>query len=171
MTRLSKAALALLLLAPGPLAAEEPSDPAQAVAEIRSRMYEKDFDGAVTIGEKSVADHPNSSEIWLWLGRAYGRKAERAVVFSQFALARKCKSAFEKAVALDPKNVNARSDLISYYLQAPGIVGGSLEKAKEQAAAILQVDPERGRIALERIRQREKNPTRTERETPPRQAE
>lgn len=159
MTGLISAALGLLVLASPLVAGEGPSD--AAAAGIQSRMTAMDFDGAVTLGEKSIADHPDSSEIWLWLGRAYGRKAQRAPVISQFALARKCRSAFEKAVALDPKNVDARADLMSYYLQAPGIVGGSLAKAKEQAAAILELDPVRGQIALGRIREREKSPKRT----------
>lgn len=46
------------------------------------------------------------------------------------------KSAWEKAVQLDPKTVDARESLIQYYLQAPAIAGGSVDKAIEMATEI-----------------------------------
>jgi tetratricopeptide (TPR) repeat protein len=128
--------------------ADQKADTAQAIAEVRAFMDKDDIDAAIARGEKAVAAAPGSSEAWLWLGRSYGRKAQKASIFSQLGLARKCKAAFEKAVALDPKSLDARSDLISYYLQAPGLAGGSKEKAKEQAAEIVKLDAVRGHIAV-----------------------
>ncbi|HQQ75928.1 MAG TPA: tetratricopeptide repeat protein [Thermoanaerobaculia bacterium] len=110
-------------------------------------MDKGDLDAAIKRGEEAVAADRGDSETWLWLGRAYGRKAQTASVFSKVGFAKKCRSAFEKAVALDPRSVDAREDLISYYLQAPGIVGGSKEKAREQAAELAKLDAARGYIA------------------------
>ena len=97
--------------------------------------------------EAAIALDDRSSTYHMWLGRAYGTQAQRAGKLSQIGLARKTKSEFERAAALDPENLDAREDLIQYYLQAPGIVGGSATKAKEQAAEIEKRDPLRGAMA------------------------
>src|SRR6185436_18715424 len=57
---------------------------------------------------------------------------------------------------LDPRSIEGRNALISYYLQAPGIMGGSVEKALDQAAEIKKIDALRGVRAYARIYLREK---------------
>jgi tetratricopeptide (TPR) repeat protein len=94
--------------------------------------------------EKAVSFEPRNSEYHLWLGRAYGIQAQKANIFSKASLAGKTKTEFEKAVELDPNNLDARSSLIDYYVFAPGIMGGSIDKAKQQAAEIAKRDPSRG---------------------------
>ena len=42
---------------------------------------------------------------------------------------------FEKAVELDPKNLEAMNDLFEYYLEAPGFLGGGFDKAQALADA------------------------------------
>jgi hypothetical protein len=42
----------------------------------------------------------------------------------------------EKAVELNPDNIEARFDLLEYYLQAPAFLGGDAAKAQAQAAEI-----------------------------------
>jgi len=64
-----------------------------------------------------------------WMGRVYGRKADNAGPFEGLKLAGKVKSAFEAAVQLDPANGSAANDLSEYYVGAPAIVGGGLDKA------------------------------------------
>jgi len=71
-------------------------------------------------------------------------------------LAPKMKSAWEKAIALDPKNLDARTSLIQYYLQAPGFMGGSVEKAKEVAGQVLKLKPAEGHRQLGNIYLNEK---------------
>jgi tetratricopeptide (TPR) repeat protein len=82
------------------------------------------------------------------LGDAYGRGAQKAGILSKLGLAGKCRGAYEKAVALDPKNIEARMALVNYYQQAPGFAGGDSAKALAQAQEIKKLDPARGRIAL-----------------------
>ena len=108
------------------------------------------FEMAVTLDGQSSAHH-------LWLGRAYGTQAQKAGKLSQFGLAKKTKAEFERAVALDSGNLEARDGLMSYYLQAPGFMGGSVEKAKEQAAEIQKRDPLRGTFAHARIDEDQKD--------------
>ena len=50
------------------------------------------------------------------------------------------KAEFERAVALDPESIRARTALVGYYLEAPSIAGGDVEKAKQQAMEIKKRD-------------------------------
>jgi tetratricopeptide (TPR) repeat protein len=100
--------------------------------------------------EKASQLEPRSAEIFLWLGRSLGRRAE---TWSPNALryARRCREALEQAVVLDAKNVEAMSALASYYLRAPDRLGGSLEKAQKLAAQIAALDPVEGQYVQARI--------------------
>src|SRR5207237_1758838 len=64
-----------------------------------------------------------------------------------FFAARKVKQAFETAVRLDPRNVEAHRDLMQYLVEAPWIVGGDKEKAKQEIDVISRLDPVEGRLA------------------------
>ncbi len=110
------------------------------------------WDRGIPYCEKSVKLAPNNSRYHLWLGRIYGEKADRANWFTAASLAGKVRDQFEEAVKLNPDNVEARTDLAEFYLEAPGIVGGGRDKAEAQANALEKLDPVkahwvRGRIA------------------------
>lgn len=90
-------------------------------------------DEAIRECELSAASDPTSSTTQMWLGRAYGMKASHANPLVAFSLARKVRSAFERAVQLDPQNIQAMSDLGQFYVYAPAIVGGGLGKARALA--------------------------------------
>ena len=53
----------------------------------------------------------------------------------------------EEAVRLDPNLLDARLDLVRYYVVAPRIVGGSLKKARAQANEIAKRDAALGAFA------------------------
>ncbi|HZY63912.1 MAG TPA: tetratricopeptide repeat protein [Edaphobacter sp.] len=92
--------------------------------------YAQDMaDEAIHECERAAANDPGNSVTQMWLGRAYGMKAERANPLIAFSLARKVHAAFERAVQLDSQNIQAMSDLGEYYVDAPAIVGGGLDKA------------------------------------------
>ncbi len=130
----------------------------------RVAMRQQDFDAAVEWLERAAAARPGLSERHHWLGRAYGQKAVRASIFKQAALAGKVRKQFEEAVRLDPGNLEARFDLEEFYLVAPGIMGGSLEKAETQAREIRSRDPMRGYRAYGRLYDQRKEPDHAERE-------
>jgi len=100
-----------------------------------------DWDRGISACEKAVALEPNNSRYHMWLGRIYGEKADGVIFFKAASLAGKVRDEFEAAVRLDPKNVDARSDLGEFYLEAPGIVGGGRDKAEAQATALAALDP------------------------------
>ena len=107
--------------------------------------------------EKAVSADPADSEYEHWLGKAYGKRAETASPFTAPGLASKTRQHFEKAVALNPKNLEAVNDLFEYYLEAPGFLGGGLDKATQIAERIAQLDPVEGLWAQARIAERRKD--------------
>jgi Flp pilus assembly protein TadD len=100
-----------------------------------------DYKKAIEFLEKALASSPNSSEYELWLGRAWGRSAETSGWLLAGVHASRARQCFERAVALDPHNREARNDLFDFYLNAPGFLGGGLEKAAASAKTIAAERP------------------------------
>jgi tetratricopeptide (TPR) repeat protein len=122
------------------------------------------FEPAAEQLEKAAELRPASAETLLWLGRSYGQFAMQASVFRQAGLAKKCKAAWDKAVVLDPNNLDVREDLIQYYLRAPGFMGGSVPKAREQAAEIKKRDAVRGALSTVTVHLHQKENAAAEKE-------
>src|SRR5437868_4985920 len=80
-----------------------------AVYELMGRDYYglADYKKATEALEKAVALDPANSETQLWLGRAYGRRAETANPLSAPGHASKARQFFEKAAQLNPTNLEA----------------------------------------------------------------
>jgi tetratricopeptide (TPR) repeat protein len=123
---------------------EAPKDASLHYWALRSYYELRDYDNAVTYGEKAVMLDPQNAEYTRWLGRAYGGKAEQS---HSFFLARKVKQAFEAAVHLAPTDIPARRDLMQFLAEAPWIVGGDKQRAKEQVQAISKMDLAEGHLA------------------------
>jgi len=100
-----------------------------------------EYKKAVESFEKAAALEPGNSDYQLWLGRAYGRRAETGGWLSAGGNAVKARQSFEKAVALDPGNREALNDLFDYYLNAPGLLGGGADKAEAIARRIASERP------------------------------
>lgn len=113
----------------------------------RSQYEAEKFEDAVKSLERAVQLEPKNSVYHQWLGRAYGQRAKHANIFSRFGLAKDTVREFEKAVELDPSNHQARRDLITFYLKAPGFVGGGDDKALRQIEKLEKVDPVHGHLA------------------------
>jgi tetratricopeptide (TPR) repeat protein len=129
-----------------------------------SRAYYaiEQWDNAITNGEKAETAAPNNSMYHLWLGREYGGKAASVSAFSAASYAKKTKNEFEKAVQLDPANVQARADLSEYYTEAPSIMGGGLDKARDQAAQVAKYDEATSDWILALVAEKDKNYTEAE---------
>ena len=129
-----------------------------------SRAYYaiEQYDNAIPAGEKSVAMGPDNAMYHLWLGREYGGKAASVSAFSAASYARKTKNQFEQAVNLDPANVQAHADLSEYYTDAPSIMGGGLDKARDQAAQVAKYDEATSHWILALVAEKEKKYTEAE---------
>jgi tetratricopeptide (TPR) repeat protein len=104
--------------------------------QLLCRVYyaEEMADPAIQECELAASKDPSMSDNQMWLGRAYGLKASHANLFSALSIAKKVCSSFERAVELDGENIHAMSDLGEFYVAAPSIVGGGLDKAQALAA-------------------------------------
>ena len=99
-----------------------------------------DFGKASEALERAVRLEPNNSEYHLWLGRAYGRRAETSTFFTAPGLASKARDHFERAFALNNSNLEATGDLFEYYLEAPSFLGGGVPKAAALAEKTKNLD-------------------------------
>ena len=130
----------------------------------RAYLMIESWDKAVPPAERAVALEPANSNYHLWLGRAYGRKAEHSIFFKAIGWARKCKAEFERAVELNAANVPARADLAEYYLQAPGFLGGGKDKAQMQAEELASRDKAAAHMVRARVAEDAKDYDTAERE-------
>lgn len=132
--------LLLLLLAAGQ---EAESLFKQGVAAYAAENYQH----AAELFERAIEGDPKVSRYHHWAGKAYGRRAERVNVLRAAGLAKKVRAAFERAVELDGKNLEALACLFEYYLEAPGIMGGGEEKARAAAARLAGLSAAEGHRA------------------------
>jgi tetratricopeptide (TPR) repeat protein len=123
-----------------------------------------DWNRAVSACEQAVSLEPNNSHYHLWLGRVYGEKADASGFLSAAGLAKKVRAQFEQAVQLDPDNVDARTDLAEFYLEAPGIVGGGQDKARAEAETLSKLDPAKAHWVRGRLAEKRKDSASAERE-------
>lgn len=117
---------------------------------------EKQFERAIA-AERGVADYH------YWLARAVGQQAATANRLRQPLLARRARAAFERAVELDPDHLDAREGLVVFFTQAPGIMGGSKEKARQQVQEIARRNTLRGHQAEALVAWSQRDTTATER--------
>jgi cytochrome c-type biogenesis protein CcmH/NrfG len=115
------------------------------------------WDDAISAAQQAVALDPDNSDYHLWLGRAYGEKAEHSAWFTAIGLARKVRSEFETAVQLDSRNVAAQSDLAEFYMEAPAFLGGGKDKARVQAQRLSSMDPGAAHWVKASLAEREHN--------------
>src|SRR6266496_340429 len=76
----------------------------------------EDYDAAIKNGEKAVELKPNEATYRLWLGKAYGEKADKVGPFNAMGLAKKAAAEFEKVVQLDPKDKRGWMALAEFYV-------------------------------------------------------
>ncbi len=157
-------AVSILVLTATAVSAARAASSSDAWERAQARVRAGDGAGAARIAEAALEDAPDDARLWRVLGEAYGLRARSAPLLSRYRLAKKCREAFEKAVTLAPGDVEARLDLFTYDLEAPAIAGGGTGRAREQAEAIVRLDPARGHAALGALFAREKELSRAEAE-------
>jgi len=128
------------------------------VFELMGRDYymQADFRRATEVLEKAVQMDPANAEYALWSGRAWGRRAETSGPFTAPGYASKARQYLEKSVQLNPTNLDAQSDLFEYYLDAPGFLGGGLDKAQTTAERMTQISPAEGQWAEAKLAEKRK---------------
>jgi tetratricopeptide (TPR) repeat protein len=122
------------------------------------------WDDAIREFETAVRLNPDNSAYHLWLGRACGQKASHISFFSALGWARRVIKEFQTAERLAPNDIDVRFDSLDYYLRAPGIVGGGMDKAEVEVNTIAKISPNLGYLARAAILRKDKkwDPARAE---------
>ena len=120
------------------------------------------WDEAIQQAEKAVALDPakKNAEFQAALADAVVSKlgSSQAGMFAKLSLSRRFRKEVDLALQLDPNNLDASSDLLEFYLEAPAIAGGDEQKAAEIADHMLHVNPVRGYLLKLEIATHEKKP-------------
>ncbi|WP_158752065.1 lipopolysaccharide assembly protein LapB [Acidobacterium sp. S8] len=133
---------------------------------LRCRIYmqEQRWNDAIPPCQSAVKLSPGTSNYHLWLARALGEKADRVSFITAFRMAKQIRQEFETAAKLDPHNAAALSDLAEFYVDAPAIVGGGIDKAGAVAQQLDTVAPDRAHYIRGRIAENAKDYGRAETE-------
>lgn len=99
---------------------------------------------AVARFEHAVEMQPGNADYEFWFGSASFERVDDVGMLSKMSFASDGRKAFEKAIVLDPSHVAARIGLAQFYLAAPGIAGGSVDKARQQGEALIAIPEKRG---------------------------
>lgn len=122
----------------------------------RVRIAYGNFDDAIKLLEQATSLLPKRADAHVYLAEAYSHKTNAAGMFEKVRIGRTIQSETEQALAIDPKNIDALEGMVEFYLEAPGILGGSRSKAEETAEKIIALDPARGNLAKAEIASHEK---------------
>ncbi|GEM_PF-1026076 len=111
-------------------------------------MPNRNYEQAAEWLERAIEGDESHADYHYWLGSAYGGLAREAGVPGGLFHARRMKKECERAIECDPSHANARYRLVEYYLEVPGMFGGSARKAREIAEELKTIDRQLGSEAL-----------------------
>ena len=99
-----------------------------------AQFERREFDAALASFDAAARLAPGDERPALWSGRAAGRLAEQSSPIIAFRLARRTLQDFERAYALNPRNLDVIDDLIEFHDKAPRFMGGSPSMAEQLRA-------------------------------------
>jgi tetratricopeptide (TPR) repeat protein len=129
----------------------------------RIAIEQSDGDEAIKWMEEVIKKNDRSSLYHQWLASAYSAKAAGASVLTQMSIGPSILRELNRAVELDSANIDARVTLAQLLLQAPAMMGGGVDKARAQEAAIMARDPYQGRLLEATIAENQKDTVAAER--------
>ena len=109
--------------------------------------YGADWDTAIDYFEQLVEADDQNANYHFKLGGSLGMKALEISKFRALSYVGDIKKHFEAAARLDPQHIETRWALVEYYIQLPGIIGGSQRKARKYADELLDISPVDGHLA------------------------
>jgi len=95
--------------------------------------FEKDWDTAISLYKSLTQKYPDRIDCNFKYGAVLGMKALSVSKLQAVIYVSDIKTYLEKTVELDPEHVEARRILVELYVKLPGILGGSISKAKTYA--------------------------------------
>ena len=113
----------------------------------------RNWDEALNYYEKLKNSNPKDANYQYKYGGALGMKAKEGSKFAALGMIDDVENAFLTAAKLDKKHIESRWALVEFYLQIPGILGGSEKKAQKFANELLVISPVDGYLARGRIQE------------------
>ncbi|WP_088329896.1 hypothetical protein [Lacimicrobium sp. SS2-24] len=119
----------------------------EALEQVEAKIYlariwqNQDLDAAEQWIEQALEQDPDNPLAHFVKGSVMANQASDSSIFSAYGYAKASLAGFKKAVALAPEQVRFRQGLMQFYLQAPGIAGGSEEQAWQQVEEIERLSP------------------------------
>jgi len=109
--------------------------------------YNKDWDVAIDYYEDLTEIDDNNANYHFKFGGALGMKALEISKIRALSYVGDIKKHFIKAATLDPNHIEVRWALVEFYIQLPGIIGGSERKAISYADELGEISPVDGYLA------------------------
>jgi tetratricopeptide (TPR) repeat protein len=101
-----------------------------------------EYEKAINSLETAIKLDGKQADYHYALGIAYNRHLHEVGMLRKIGVAKKIKEAMIKAVNLDETHMEARIFLIIIYIEAPAILGGSLEQAEKHLQILKQQYPD-----------------------------
>ena len=115
--------------------------------------HAKNWNEAIKNYETLKKADPKNANYQFKFGGALGMKAKDANKFAALGMLDEVENAFLTAAKLDSKHIESRWALVEFYLQVPGILGGSEKKAQQFADGLLAISPVDGYLARGHIQE------------------
>jgi len=109
--------------------------------------HQKQWDNAIGYYRKLKTQYPKNANYHYKFGGALGMKAKISSKFKALGMIDDIKTAFETAAKLDAKHIDTRWALVIFYVELPGIVGGSEAKSQKYANQLTVLSPVDGYLA------------------------
>ncbi|UYW01547.1 hypothetical protein K5I29_01015 [Flavobacterium agricola] len=100
---------------------------------------------------------PDQADLHYYYGAALAMQAKNGSKLKALTKLNAIEHAFSESLVLNPKHIDAHWAFVTYYTELPGIVGGSLNKAKSYAKNLVTISPVDGHLAYGYIYEYEKN--------------
>jgi tetratricopeptide (TPR) repeat protein len=109
--------------------------------------HNKSWDKSIGYFKKLIILKPNEANYYYKYGGVLGMKASEVSKLKALGMIGEVRSSFEKAIALNPKHIEARWALIELNLKLPAIVGGSESKAIKYSSELRELSPVDGYLS------------------------
>ncbi|MCM8779951.1 MAG: TRAP transporter TatT component family protein, partial [Candidatus Omnitrophica bacterium] len=100
------------------------------------------LDMAKKLLDRPDIDKQDKAIVHMLIGSINARKASKGGFFSKIAYGTKIKVYFQKAVDLAPELSEVHLGLGTFYLKAPGIAGGNIDKAIQELEKAVELTPD-----------------------------